>query len=188
MNKKNINIMKKIILISFLILMGLFSCKTNKDLSNVNKMDEIDLPFYEKDYKSDYIVGISNGVSPTITKSKDIALATSRERISNKLGVLVENVLESYSNQKNSNYVLSKDEQFSRQTSIRFIKNIKTLDEKVYVDKKGNFHYWVVLGINKDEMIDKVKDGEFDLQNQQVDIEKEEFREVFEKQIQKFSK
>lgn len=180
--------MKKVILVSFLILIGLFSCKTNKNLSNVNKMDKIDLPFQEKDFSLKYIVGISEGISPNLDKSKDIALATSRARISDKFGILIENVLESYSSQRNTNYYLSKNQQISIQTSIKYLKNIKLLDEKVFMDNNGKYHYWVVLGVNKEEMLDKIENSDFGVKEEQVDIEMNEFKKTAKDQIQRFNK
>jgi len=174
--------MKTIKILAIIMLMlGVISCKTKK-ITKITKLQEIELPFDGNKYESNNknFRAIKSGTSTILTIAEEIAKANARTDITYQINTVVENVTDIYINQKNKN-AGEKFERMSRQVSKEMLTNIITIDKKIFL-KNEEYTYWVVMEVKKKDVIDIV------YRTNQTNINKEDFKSIFDKAIEDFQK
>ena len=174
--------MKTIKILAIIMLMlGVISCKTKK-ITKITKSQEIELPFSGNKYESNNkdFRAIKSGTSTILTIAEEIAKANARTDITYQINTVVENVTDIYINQKNKN-AGEKFERMSRQVSKEMLTNIITIDKKIFL-KNEEYTYWVVMEVKKKDVIDIV------YRTNQTNINKEDFKSIFDKAIEDFQK
>ena len=173
----------KIILI-VLIAINIIGCKSKKDIAKATKSNEIELPFSGKQYQTDknYFRAVKSGTSDNQNNAEQIARTLAINEIGVNVGVINKNVTEIYMSQRGEKSGNDFNE-IVRQVSKQVITDINTVDSKLYQDNKTKMYtFWVVLEVNKDDVINMLLKNAAD---EKVQINKEKFTGVYNEEMSK---
>lgn len=175
--------LKIIFSILFMVIIAV-GCKTTKQMEQLPKsnLTEIETPFNGDKYQTNknYFRAVKSGTSDNINNAEQIARTLSINEIGENVGVINKNVTEIYmgqTNQKSGNDF----NDMIRQVSKQIVTNISTVDYKVFYDnKKELYTFWVVLEVDKDDVINLLLEKASD---EKVKINREEFTEVYNEEM-----
>jgi len=178
--------MKKLKIIFAVLIMSvfIFGCKSTKDINQISKSTEIELPFDGNKYQTDknYFRSVKSGTSDNLNNAEQIARTLSINEIGVNVGVINNNVTEIYMGQTNEKSGNDFNE-IIRQVSKQIVTNINTVDSKSYYDNKTKLYtYWVVLEVNKDDVINILLKN---ASNEKIQVDKEEFKKIYTEEMEK---
>lgn len=178
-------------IIVLIISMFLINCKSSKEISKVEKSEEVEVPFTSKQYQTnkDFFRAKQVGESKDLATAKKIAEQNAKAELAGNIQSVIKSVTDQYTNQRTVGDKVeyeNKFEELSRQVVYQDLKEISIIGEKVYKKKDGKYQYWIAIEGSKEmvynNMIDRIgKDSKL-----QLDFDKYQFQKIFNEEMLKF--
>lgn len=175
--------MKKVISLSliFIFIIAFNGCKNGKDITKIDKNDEeVYLPFQKSKYKTDkkFIREIGQGEDKDESTASSKAEANARAEISKTIRTLVENIIITKNQQGEKDF-----KEITKLLSKNILDNVNLLESKfTYNDKTKIYKCWVVMELNRDNIIEKFNYG---LKNNNVNIDEKKYNSVLNENMDK---
>lgn len=167
-----------------------FSCKTSKKITKVNDSTIIEIPLSGKEFQNDrnYFRAKQSGNSPDLSTSKKIALQNAKAELAGSINTLVKGVTEQYTNQR----TLANRQEFENmfEENIRTVINqelndVKIIGEQVLKETNGSYTYWIAIEVSKKSIQDNIEKQIFNQERHQLDLDKQRFMEIFDREMEK---
>lgn len=148
--------MKKLKIFSLLFIMIFtISCSSTKKIDKLGNSVEIKLPIKKSVYQDNkkYIKDIGYGKSDDIMLSIDIAKTNAISNISYKISTYINNSKE-YTEIQDGDFNNKKYSNITKMISSQILNNIDDIETITFYSKDtDNFESWVVVEINKNDII-----------------------------------
>jgi len=182
---------KKLLLITLFILLGVFSCKSKKEITKVEDSVEIKIPLSGKEYESDknYFRAKQVGESPDLSTAKKIAEQNTKAELAGNIESLIKRVTDQYTNQRsvgNKKEFENKFEEISREVVKQDLRDVKVIGEKLFKKKDGIYQYWIAVETSKETTLTGIFDGISKDAKLQLDFDKHQYEKIFNEEMKKY--
>ncbi|MBK8417093.1 MAG: hypothetical protein IPL22_22795 [Bacteroidetes bacterium] len=176
-----------IILITLLAV----ACSKTKEIAKVEQLEKIELPFSDKDYRTDseFLRFVQMHESSDLSTAKSRALMKAQAGIAQTANVLVKSVMYNYVNERKIDAKNEFNDKYNAITELVIkeqLTNTRIIGETVLKDKEsGRYTYYVALEMAADELLNKSVNGITRNERLRQDFEEERFRKIFETEMNK---
>ena len=172
------------------------SCKTSKQPQSISQVEgsvEIKLPFSGKEYQSDskHFRAMNQGKSPDMATAKKIAMTNALSEIATRIQNTVKQVTDQYTSQRNVGDATSWENKFQEKSRVvvrQVLQDVDVMDEKVFKETDGQYKYYIVLEMEKDQVIKKISSAVSSDAELKVDFDDYMFTKIFNEEMEKFEK
>lgn len=182
---------KKLLIITLIILIGVFSCKSKKEMAKVEDSTEIKIPLSGKEYESDsnFFRAKQVGESPDLSTAKKIAEQNAKAELAGNIEALIKRVTDQYTNQRSvgeKKEFENKFEEISREVVSQDLRDVKVIGEKLFKKKDDNYQYWIAVETSKETTLTGIFDGISKDAKLQLDFDKFQYEKIFNEEMEKF--
>ena len=167
------------------------SCSKTKKLTKVEKLEKIELPFSEKDYRTNgqFLRFVQMHESMDLSSAKSRAMMKAQAGIAQTANVLVKSVMYNYTSERKIDELNEFNDKYNAITKLIIkeqLNNTKIIGEAVFRDKEtGRYTYYIALEMAADELLNKSVSGITRNERLRQDFEEERFRKIFEAEMEK---
>ena len=181
------------LLIVVAITLFFMGCKATKELTEVTKAEEIEIPFSDAKYKTDKISfrAVQTGSSYDLATSKKIALQNAKTELASNVQTIIKAVTDNYTNQRtvgNKQEFENKFEELSRQVTNQNLSDVRVIGEKTFKEKDGSYSYWIAIEMPKDALLVDIQTQISKDDRMKLDFDKYMYEKILEEEMEKFNK
>lgn len=182
---------KNLLLISSVLLLIHFSCKTKKEITKAEDSVEIKIPLWGKDYESDkkFFRAKQVGESSDLSTAKKIAEQNAKAELAGNIESLIKRVTDQYTNQRSvgkKKEFENKFEEISREVVRQDLRDVKVIGEKLFKKKDGIYQYWIAVETSKETTLTGIFDGISKDAKLQLDFDKHQYEKIFNQEMKKY--
>ena len=183
--------MKKIVLFSALLLMGLVVFNgCSKKASEPRGRQEISEPFSTPEYFSDneYFRATGQGQSPRMSTARKIAETNARRALADEVQSRVKAVTDQYVQQRNISDATEVSQKFEDMTRIvvnQELTNATVFDRKTFQEKDGSYTHYVAIQMPLDPVKRGIENRISKDEKLRQDYDKKKFEETFNSEMEK---
>jgi hypothetical protein len=179
--------------IFLLIPFMLFSCKSSKSLTKVNKSTPVEIPLSGKQYQTDkdFFRAKQSGNSPDLATAKKIALQNSKDELAGSIKTIVKNTTDQYTSQRTFADKKEFENRFEERilsSRIQELNDVKIIGEQVLKEKDGTYTYWIAIETSKLSVQNNLQKQISSDEKLQLDYDKAEFMKIFDAEMDKLEK
>jgi len=183
--------MKKIILFSAVLLMGLVVFNgCSKKASTPKGRTEISEPFSSSEYYSDneYFRATGEGQSPRMSTAKKIAETNARRALADEVETRVKAVTDQYIQQRSIGDATEASQKFEDMTRVvvnQELTSAKVFDRKTFQEKDGSYTHYVAIQMPVDPVKRGIENSISKDAKLRQDYDKKKFEETFNSEMDK---
>lgn len=179
------------IMLSLLVLVGISSCSSIRLADS--KLRRIEEPFSGNKYFSDkkHFRSTGEGKALELTVAKRIADTNARQSLASQLQVTVRSVAEQYLQNRSISTDLettSKYEEITRTVISETLNGVEVFDRASYQNKRGEYVHYVAMQMSTSALEDDLTQAIQSDDKLRQDFDLEQFREVFQEELDQFEK
>ena len=195
MKKNGMNLITCIApIVLFIMAMLTTGCSKTKEIAKVEHLEKIELPFSDKNYRSNgqFLRFVQMHESSDLSIAKSRALMKAQAGLVQTASVLVKSVMYNFLNERKIDDKNELNDKFNAITELVMkeqLANTKIIGEEVYRNKEtGKYTYYIALEMDTEELLNKSVKGITRNERLRQDFEEEKFRKIFELEMEKLEK
>lgn len=181
--------------LSIIIVLAAFSsltsCRSPKPaVAEHTGAIELTIPFSGPEFRNSatHFRAVQSAQSPNIAGAKQIALHRAKQQLASNIQSLMKSVTDNYTQQRDIANVIefnSKFESLSREVTNQQLHQVNVMDEKLFLEKDGNYTVWVAIEMPVKPLLLEFESGISRDQALRQDYDKMLFERIFDEEMEK---